>query len=281
MTARPAGDANGCIVAPMARITQHTLVRSGVAGLFGLWLLALAPCAEAQSSFSRSGTIVISGERLTGVYYNAIETESDGFDDGDPITMNTDAGTTTVAFLGSGLGAAPSGVPRAAFDYFFMESMSLGLSLTYGSRSNTDEISGTRAMGNMIVSFSQEVETTDTLFSIAPRFGYGLSFSRLLGLWARGAIVYTRFTTERQGRNITPGAGVTADAETRVGVFGLAADAQLMITPVDHVAFGVGPLFELSPFGDFDYEERTDNVTLEGDADILSVGLSAGLSVWF
>jgi hypothetical protein len=265
----------------MARITQHTLVRSGVAGLFGLALLGISPLASAQSSFSRSGSIVISGERLTGVYYNSIETEGDGFEDGDLITLNTEAGATTVAFLGSGLGAAPSGVPRVGFDYFFMDSMSLGLSLTYGSRSNTDEISGTRRMGNTIVSFSQEVDTTDTLFSIAPRFGYGLSFSPLLGLWVRGALVYTRFTTERQGRNITPGIGITADSDTRVSVFGLAADAQLMITPLDHVAFGVGPLFELSPFGDFDHDERTDNVTLEGDADILSVGLSAGLSVWF
>jgi hypothetical protein len=265
----------------MARICRHTLVRAGVAGLFGLLLCTLAPLARAQSSFARSGSIVISGERLTGVYYNDIETEGDGFDDGDPITVNTEAGATTVAFLGSGVDAAPSGVPRVAFDYFFMNSMSLGLSLTYGSRSHTDEITGTRRMGNTIVPFSQEVETTNTLFSIAPRFGYALTFSPLLGLWVHGALAYTRFTTERQGRNITPGAGVTADSETRVGVFGLAADAQLMITPVDHVAFGVGPLFEFSPFGDFDHEERTDNVMLEGDADVLSVGLSAGLSVWF
>jgi hypothetical protein len=136
-------------------------------------------------------------------------------------------------------------------------------------------------MGNMIVAFSQEVETTETLLGIAPRFGYGLAFTPMLGLWAHGALVYTRFTTERQGRNITPGAGVTEDSDTRVSAFGLAVDAQLMITPVEHVAFGVGPLFELSPFGDFDHDETTDAVTLEGDADILSVGLAAGLSVWF
>jgi hypothetical protein len=265
----------------MTRICRHVLVRSSVAGLFGLSLCTLSSVAEAQSSFARAGSIVVSGERLTGVYYNDIETEGDGFEDGDPITLNTEAGATTVAFLGSGLDAAPSGVPRVGFDYFFMNSMSLGLSLTYGSRSHTDEISGTRRMGNTLVSFSQEVETTNTLFSVAPRFGYALTFSPLLGLWVHGALAYTRFTTERQGRNITPGAGVTQDSETRVGVFGLAADAKLMITPVDHVAFGVGPLFEFAPFGDFDHEERTDAVTLEGDADVLSVGLSAGLSIWF
>jgi hypothetical protein len=265
----------------MATITRHILVRSSVAGLFGLSLLAMTSQAEAQSSFTRAGSIVVSAERLTGVYYNDIETEGDGFEDGDPITTNTEAGGTTVAFLGSGLDAAPSGVPRVGFDYFFMDSMSLGLSLTYGSRSNTDEISGTRTMGNTIVSFSQEVETTNTLFSIAPRFGYGLRFTPLLGLWVRGALAYTRFSTERQVRNITPNAGLAGDSETRVGVFGLAADAALMITPVDHVAFGVGPLFELSPFGDFDYEERTDDGSLEGDANVLSIGLSAGLSVWF
>lgn len=265
----------------MARIAQHTLVRSGFAGLFGLALVTLAPLASAQSSFARSGTFVVSGERLTGVYYNKIDTEAEGFDGDVPITRDTEGGTTTVAFLGSGLGAVPAGVPRVGFDYFFMDSMSLGLSLSYGSRSNTDEIRGTRTMGNTIVSFVDEVDTTDTLFMFTPRFGYGLTFSPLLGLWARGALAFTRFTREEQGRNITPGPGVTTDSETTVTAFGLAVDAQLMIMPINHVAIGVGPLFELSPFGDFDYDERTDTVTLEGDADILSVGLSAGLSVWF
>lgn len=266
----------------MARTIQHTLVRSGVAGLLGLGLFTLTPVAAAQSSFARSGSFVVSGERLTGVFYNDIDTESDGFDDGDPLTVDTEGSTTTVAFLGSGLGAAPSGVPRAAFDYFFMQSMSLGLVLSYGSRSSTDEISGVRTVGMTIgVPYSQDVETTDTLLMIAPRFGYGLTFTPLLGLWAHGALTYTRFTTERQARNITPGAGITDDSETRVSALGLAVDAKLMIMPVDHVAFGVGPLFEFAPIGDFDHDESTDDLALEGDADILSLGLSAGLSIWF
>lgn len=270
----------------MATMTPYTLVRSGVLGSFGVALSALtltvAAPAKAESSFARSGSFVVSGERLTGVFYNKIDTESEGFDGGNPLTADTESSATTVAFLGSGLGAAPSGVPRAAFDYFFMESMSLGLVLSYGSRSNTDEVSGIRTMGNAIgVAYRQEVETTDTLFMIAPRFGYGLTFTPLLGLWAHGALTYTRFTTERRAQNITPGAGITNDADTSVSAVGLAVDAELMIMPVEHVAFGVGPLFELAPFGDFDYDERQSNVTLEGDASIMSLGLSAGLSVWF
>jgi hypothetical protein len=266
----------------MTRTIQHTLVRSGTAGLLGLACFSVVSVAAAQGTFGRSGSFVVSGERLTGVFYNKIDTEADGFDAGDPLTTDTESSATTVAFLGSGLGAAPSGVPRATFDYFFMPSMSLGLALGYGSRSNTDEISGTRVQGNgMLVSFSQEVETTDTLFMVAPRFGYAIGFSPLLGLWARGSLLYTRFTQERQGRNITPGAGVTADSDMTVSAFGLGVDALLMISPVEHVAFGVGPLFELSPLGDSEFDERSDNVTLDGDADIVSVGLSAGISVWF
>jgi hypothetical protein len=258
-----------------------------MAGLTGLACFTVSPFAAAE--FGRSGSFVVSAERLTGVFYNKLDTEGDGFDGGTPLTIDTEAGTTTVAFLGNGLGSSPAnglgggpaGAPRAAFDYFFMPSMSLGLSLSYGSRSNTDEISGTRVMGMNVVAFTQEVDTTDTLFTVAPRFGYALTFSPLLGLWAHGALIYTRFTSERQGRNITPGVGVTNDSDLGVSTFGLGVDAQLMITPVDHVAFGVGPLFEISPLGDFDYDERNDNVTLEGDASILSVGLSAGLSVYF
>jgi hypothetical protein len=266
----------------MTRTIQHTLVRSGTAGLVGLACFSVSALAAAQGTFGRSGSFVVSGERLTGVFYNNVDTEADGFDSGDPLTMDTEASATTVAFLGSGLGAAPSGVPRATFDYFFMPSMSLGLALGYGSRSNTDEVSGIQIQGmGMPQPFSREVETTDTLFMVAPRFGYSIGFSPLLGLWARGSLLYTRFTQERQGRNITPGAGISEDSEMTVSAFGLGVDALLMISPVEHVAFGVGPLFELSPLGDFDYDERTDVVTLEGDADIVSVGLSAGISVWF
>jgi hypothetical protein len=274
--------ASGGIVVSMTRTIQRTLVRSGIAGLLGLACCSVSTLAPAQGTFGRSGSFVVSGERLTGVFYNAIDTEADGFDGDDSLSVDTESSATTVAFLGSGLGAVPSGVPRATFDYFFTQSMSLGLALGYGSRSNTDEISGIRIQGNDTpVSFSQEVETTDTLFMVAPRFGYAMSFSPLLGLWARGSLLYTRFSQERQGRNITPGPDITVDSETTVSALGLGVDAQLMISPVEHVAFGVGPLLELSPLGDFDYDERTDAVALEGDADILSVGLSAGISVWF
>jgi hypothetical protein len=136
-------------------------------------------------------------------------------------------------------------------------------------------------MGMTPVTFVQEVDTTQTLFTVAPRFGYAVGFSDLLGLWAHGAITYTRFSVDRQTRNIAPGPGVTSDSETSVGVFGFALDAELTIAPVEHVAFRVGPLFEFAPLGDYDFRETTDNQSIDGDASVLSIGLSAGLSAWF
>jgi len=265
----------------MTRTTPSTIVRSLSAGAAALALLAVPGTALAQASFGKAGSIVVSGERLTGVYYNQTKTDGDGFDDGDPVTIETDTSATTVAFLGSGLGAGPAGVPRAAFDYFFMQSMSLGLSLTYGSRSATDEIQGTTMMGMTVVPFAQEVDTTETLFVIAPRFGYAIGFTDLLGLWAHGALTYTRFGVERQSRTLAPGTGIGEDSETTVSAFGLAVDAQLVIAPIDHVAFGVGPLFEIAPIGDFDASDTTDPSSVDGEASILSLGITAGLIVWF
>ena len=229
----------------------------------------------------KSGAIVISGERLSGVYYNQTKTDGTGFENGDAVTRETDTSATTVAFLGNGLGAGPAGVPRAAFDYFFTQSMSLGASLTYGSRSATDEITGTTVMGMTVVPFSQEVDTTESLFVVAPRFGYALGFSDLLGLWARGALTYTRYSVDRQVRNLAPGVGIAEDSETTVSAFGLAVDAQFVIAPIEHVAFSFGPLFEIAPIGDFDENETTDPASIDGDASILSLGISAGLFVWF
>jgi hypothetical protein len=267
---------------PFMTTTNGTkVVRCLVLGAVGLGLVASSEEALAQSSFGHAGSFVISGERLTGVYYNKTSTDGEGFDDGDPVTLDTDTSATTIAFLGAGLGAGPAGVPRVGFDYFLMQSVSLGLSLTYGSRSATDEITGTRQMGMMApTTFVQEVETTETLFTVNPRVGYAMTFTPLHGLWARGGLAYTRFGVERRAQNIAPGSNVTADSDTSIGVFGLTLDGQLMITPVEHVAIGVGPLFEWSPIGDYDYRETTDHASLDGGASVRSVGLSAGLSLW-
>jgi len=271
----------------MTRATSSPIVRALLAASAALAAVALPDTAFAQSSFGKSGSIVISGERLAGLYYNQTKTDGDGFDDGDPVTFESDTSSTTFAFLGSGLGAdtggvpaGPAGVPRVGFDYFFMQSMSLGLSLTYVSRNATDEISGTRMMGMTIQPYRDEIETTETLFVVAPRFGYALGFTNLLGLWAHGALTYTRFGVDRRVTNIAPGAGLAEDSETSVGAFGLAVDAQLVIAPIEHVAFGVGPLFEIAPIGDFDSTDPQDTYSVDGEASILSLGIAAGLIVW-
>lgn len=265
----------------MTRTTPSTIVRSLLSGIAALALLAIPDTALAQKGFGKSGAIVVSGERLSGLYYNQTKTEGDGFEDGDAVTIETDTSATTVSFLGRGLGAGPASLPRVGFDYFFTQSMSLGLSLTYGSRSATDEINGTTVMGMTVVPFAQEIDTTETLFVIAPRFGYAFAFSDLLGLWARGALTYTRFGVERQARTLAPGTGISEDSETTVSAFGLAVDAQLVIAPIDHVAIGVGPLFEIAPIGDFDTNDTTDPASIDGEASILSLGIAAGLIVWF
>jgi hypothetical protein len=232
--------------------------------------------------FGRAGSFALSAERLTGVFHSDISIESTGTEDGDPVTLDVDRSVTGVSFLGGGgLDSGPAGLPRLGLDYFLMQSLSLGLNLTYATRSATDENRGTTVVGGMPVSFVQEVEAQESLFTVTPRVGYAHMFSNLLGVWGRGGLNYTRYTIDSRTQNLAPGTGISNDSETVVSAFGLALEADLVITPVDHVAIGIGPVFELSPFGSYDYEETTDVARLDGDASILAYGLTAGLVAWF
>jgi hypothetical protein len=259
--------------------------RISFSALPALCLVTHAGAAIADTDFTKAGTFTFSAERLTGFFVNDASIETDGTAGDTPVTADIDNSTSTFALLGNGLEAAPAGVPRLGFDYFVIDSLSIGGSALYATQSETTESAGTAVFGGgmgggLAVDVRSEEETDRTLLALGPRVGYAMKFSDLLGFWGRGGLTYTRATTDVLARNLEPGDDVTEDSSSSVSALALSLDAELVITPVEHIAIGVGPLFDISFVGDFERDDAADEIQSDGDASIISYGASAGLIVW-
>lgn len=260
------------------------MLHVSLSGMLALGLLGHAGTALADTNFTKAGTLSFSGERLTGFFVNDTSVEAEGTNGDAPVTANVESSSSTFALLGNGLEAAPAGIPRLGVDYFVIDSLSVGASVLYATQSETAEADGTAVFGGMgvgaAIDFRNETETDRTLLALNPRVGYALQFSDVLGLWGRAGVTYTRATEEVLTRNIEPGDDVTEDSSMTVSALALSLDAELVITPVEHVAIGVGPLFDISFVGGFEADDTSDESQSEGDASVISYGVSAGLIVW-
>lgn len=233
--------------------------------------------AQAKRDFSKAGTLTIGAERLTGLYVTDGSTELDGTVGMGPIQAafrwESDDSATSFVFLGSGLESVPAGAPRLGADYFIIDRLSIGGAFTYASTSNTVEarIQGTPGT---------ETEQSVKLLSITPRAGFGTMFTDLLGLWARGGFTYTSYSIETDEVNLGPPGG-TESSELEADLFTIALDASLVVSPVDHVAFTVGPQLDIPLTGSVETTNIQAQTRLDGDLSILTFGVSAGLLVWF
>jgi hypothetical protein len=168
---------------------------------------ALATPALAQDTFGTKNDFVFAAERLTGVYrYN----EGDNH--------------ATVL----GLLQAPSGLnvyqtARLGFDWFPIEHLSIGGSLSYWSYSiDNDKTPG-----------DDNVKAHEFMF--APRIGYSIPITKSFGFWPRGGFSI-RSTTQGD-----------ADAQTKVAI---SLEANFYASPAPHFAFIFGPLFDAEIAGD-------------------------------
>src|SRR5690606_22113506 len=110
----------------------------------------------ASAQLGKPKDVVISAERLFGIYGVVRNYESPRDDDND----------TSVGFMMQGGHLSPVTVPRVALDIFIIESLSLGGTL--GLHSNTG--------------------TSGLLFS--PRIGYAIAFNQQWGFWPKGGFTY-------------------------------------------------------------------------------------------
>jgi hypothetical protein len=124
---------------------------------------------SALADFGREGTLAIGAERLFGIVGTSTETE------------DVESDSTSISFMWGGGGERVYDRPRAAVDYFIIDSLSLGGSLGF-------------------YTWSEEVEdgpeNDGSGFLFAPRVGYMLQFTDILGFWPRGGFTYVNDNVE-------------------------------------------------------------------------------------
>ncbi|MFO0571090.1 MAG: hypothetical protein U0263_35985 [Polyangiaceae bacterium] len=238
--------------------------RAACAGSFLLGL-ALANPAVAQERFGSAGQMAIGIERAFGYASTTtkIETELQ------PGNVDYESKTTHTQFdfLARGDVSTPFVAPRLHFDYFVIQSLSVGGSLAYSS----DEEDGDQTVGNNNTDFDK-VESTS--FLIAPRVGYAFMFTDNIGLWPRGGLSYASGKREVNPAGNGPNTGFEAS------VFDLTLEAMLVITPFQYAGFAVGPTLDLPLAGSG--EQDNGNTTQDLDkVRVTTLALNAGVFVWF
>jgi hypothetical protein len=136
--------------------------------------------ATTQSRF------VLSAERLFGLSFTRETHEN--IDPGDP-TTETKTSTTNIGLGTNVFYYSPYVQPQLGFDVFVIDHLSVGGALSYFTVSGESEETGEAS--NDVTEF--------TLFRVTPRVGYGMMFTDLIGLWARGGLTYYNQSTESEG----------------------------------------------------------------------------------
>jgi hypothetical protein len=160
--------------------------------------------------------------------------------------------------------------PQVGAHFFIIPSLSLGATIGFESRGG----SRTNPMGpNRILVTTQNADESAFLFM--PKVGYALMLGQVVGFWFRGGIGYFR-------------RGISDPVDTRQkeswGYGLLAVDAFLVVTPLPHFGFYVGPQADLSFTGTHSQTEVMGGgviVERSVSASYRSLGLGLGLIGYF
>lgn len=210
--------------------------------------------------FAAHGTFAVGVERVFGIDYTHETTTAPGS------TQESKRSTTSIAFLGS-MPTTMSLLPRLNFDVFLGPGVSLGGGLMY-------QHSG---VGNTPAGSATTRDSSGSYFLFAPRVGFGIPLNDTFAIWPRLGISY--YYAKAESTTTDPTTGVQTTDKATTGSWYTTLDALLMISPVQHVAFNVGPSLDILIGGPT--ETRNGVGTLADDTSQYSIGLRTGLTVWF
>ena len=123
-----------------------------------------------EREFAVSGQLAISAERVVGISSTSWRVKQTGTDPKGSVTR-------VHLLLNENSDVRSYSAPRIAFDWFAMDSLSLGGALGYSSEADSE--SGGASQRQLLV---------------APRVGYALMFSELIGVWPRVGVTYQQQT---------------------------------------------------------------------------------------
>jgi hypothetical protein len=254
---------------------------------------ALAQPAGAE--FGRQGEFIFSADRLFGFF--AFTSDKVDVPDANAQSHNITTNQTSFSFFwgsngsffptlvqggGGAFNLSPGtstfySVPRLGFDYTIIDNLTIGgnliLFFTVGSSNNEHIQRGNATTDNSVSNPGVLV------FGFAPRVGYIINVSPLLSLWLRGGLSYYRGQAKDVNNNVNPQVTTTDSADT----FGIDFDPQLVISPVPHFAFTVGPALDVGFGGHLTHDVQTGSTDQNTSVNYSQVNfaVNAGLLGWF
>jgi hypothetical protein len=231
----------------------------------GLFVIALTSAASAQDSFATAGRFAVGAERVIGYASTTTKVDTE-FQPGN-VKYELEETRTQFDFLAKGDVSNPFVAPRIGFDYFVIDGLSIGGALGYTS----DEVDGDETLGNVNGDLDR-VKTSGWL--IAPRVGYCFMFSDTVGIWPRGGFTYAA------GKEETEPPGNQPDSKLEFTLLDLTLEGMLVVTPVPHVGFMVGPTIDLAVAGSGESNQGNTSQDLD-EVRVTTLGLQAGVFAWF
>jgi hypothetical protein len=234
-------------------------MRKLAAGTIAAAIMTLGATASAQQ-LGEEGTFALSADHLFGITsFNAtLDPDIPGAEEIELKGTSTSllwGSSTSTGVLGRSI-PVPATIPRASFDYFVIENLSLGGSLGIYMASGESEVDGNSEDWDKV-----------TGIALAPRIGYVFGLSDTIWLWLRGGPTYMTV-------GIDPDEGDDVD----VSVLQLDVEAMFAFGLTDSFAIEFGPALGLPVGGSTDYEVGGENYDV--DINVMHFGVYAGLVGW-
>jgi hypothetical protein len=225
--------------------------------------------AFAEGSFGKGGQMVFSADRLFGLEFSSVSSESTA---GGGKTTDS---TTSIALFWPPLSAlqSPYQIPHLAFDYIIPGGLTVGGSI--GFVSGSGKTKSEPAAGGVSV---ENDDPTTTILAFAPRVGYALPLTPLFSFWPRGGITYYSIKSERTSGGMVP----TTNKTTTSGL-GFDLEPMFVLSPADHFGFVAGPVVDIPLSGTTSREQSPPSATPQPDTKVkfLNYGLTIGVLGYF
>ena len=227
--------------------------------------VALTSGFAAAEQLGDNGTFAIGVDRIFGYV-----SDSQSYESAAVAGVPGSKYETTVSefsFLGRAAGILVAQVPRLSFDAFLGPGVSFGGSIMYEHFSTTNKVAGV-----------EDPDKPSTgIWLISPRVGFAHMFTPEVGIWPRAGIMYAHTSSDSSSTNVATGV-VTKNSDT-VGTLYYTMDVNLVVTPVPHIGFTIGPTLDyLLSYSSSRTPPATSPSTNQKE---LALGIQAGFLGWF
>lgn len=263
----------------------------GIAVLAFAATTAMAGSAEAAGDargFGEKFQLILSADRLVPLFSYTYGSSTEAQNN---IQLTSSQSGASMSLLfgriagveGGGLGAAPVNVhaiPRVAFDFTVIPKLTLGAALAFGFGLG-GSIERESLTNNQTVTRKTDAPTASAI-GLAPRVGYIIPLGDSLAFWPRGGLgfYWTSLKTESVNDN---NPNVVTTASSTDSLISLDLDPQLVVTPLEHFFFHLGPIVNVPLSGSRSTQTTNGGVTnkVTNDISLFHFGLQAGLGGYF